>query len=891
MDQAQAYEMRVLTLKRWALPHNILLKKLPREEGYRYGDYVAFQNYHFIDIDKVTSYSFSEAYKLLKEKRDKQNSVVKNRRGKDGLQCRSGEGLDTSVRQSLTLLGRDTEFWSGGGRDELFISLIQLQNHIDMKPGQIEEAICEAFKNCGGRAALYFSLDYCDVVLFTKGIGFSELHECLWNLLFAGRRLVRDSVTIFCYQYDYLLECLGTKPDLRPKQLKAGETLSLAIDLNVLSLEKFKKLCFKLREIGSNCEIFQITGHYDVRILLHDVEAWERINVIESLDKYCRDSGRNGFVSYELVPVSEFSTQNEHLVNSSKKSKKSNSFKTYQQFEALIRDIYEAFLVFGAETTPEQKGQQMRIAELYRSLLVLHMSKLSDEFVLSILPAMTELRHICKKYRDDFDAAVGYEDSERIRHGILKRLSELHGNFFHALTMLVQCTMHSERQWIQAPAFNSTVFDIPPKLLAFYSAITFFAAQELSDNSKFSYSFLIVPDFKNDIYVRSITQQADNYYNSDASGSNKLLLISLDEEIFYNPSDVIEIVCHEVAHHVGGNARCRNFRAEQIFNSVAMYALAASLDCFDGGNALMSQLAKTLGRLLLCEYMEYREDDTRSKYKCFLADIARFLTMRQALNGLFTSPRFKENLQAEFRETLCCADDSSLRMLADAFDDELDTVYFSNLCAGDTNVRRAACDVLSGCVVLKLSLKIYEIFHSLDHQQFEHMVSYFEEMLQAYSEAYADMRMLELLGISSVDAYDKIAERYLHEPDPSDLQKCLRYNAVLLSNVCTDVSGKPRQAMPDGYEGTALGQVTEYILARMADYLSHCRATRIGRPKLKSYQEGISGDNAYLQIGTINSAVEQYQKKMIDLYRKSTNGEIPPGINSGAVYTPSRSPL
>lgn len=856
MCQVPTYEMRVLTLKRWALPHTISLKRLPRTEKNRYGDYIAFHNFHFIDIDEAVSYNFSEAYKLLKAKRDGQNSVLENRQDRDREQIRPGEGLDTSIRQSLTLLGRKTDFWSGTDREELFISLIQLQNIADLKPEKIEEAICGAFKSSGGQVALYFSLDYCDVVLFTKGISFSELHGCLWNLLFAGRRLVRDSVTIFCYQYDYLLKCLNTKKSCMGEKLKAGPTISLAIDLNVLSLDKFNKLRSKLQNIDSRCEIFQITGHYDIRILLHNVTAWDRIRVIESMDDYCRGSAKIGFVNYELVPISEFQDQTELSIPATIAGKKTKSLNL--ELEKVIRKLYQEFLTYGIETSSEQKSQHMRVAELYRSLLILHKSRLSEEFVLSILPAMKEFQQICFNFRNAFRQALNGMEPEKESHDILERLYELHGNFFQALTMMVQCTMHSERQWIQAPAFNSTLFDIPPKLLAFYSAITYFATQELRDDANYTFSFLIVPDFRNDIYVRSITQRSSDYFDV-SSYYDKLLLISFDEETFYEPSDVIKIICHEAAHHVGRAARCRDFRAEQIFNSVAMYILAASLDIFDCEKEVIQKLVEALGRLLLAEYEKVAQSD----FKYFLTDISLFLTMRQALNGLFSSPRFKAELQAELRETLSRVDNSNMCTLARAFDDEVATVYFSNLQVGDANSRRAACDVLSGYIVLKLELKIYEIFHSADSEQYRHMSSYFEDMLQAYSEAYADMRMLELLGINDIDDYDRSAERYLDAPDPSDLQKCLRYNAVLLSKVCTNSSERSRRAMPEGYEDMVIGQVTEYVLDCIVKYLRHCRSERIGNANLKQYLEGISDNNAYQQIETINSALDQYRKEII----------------------------
>ena len=120
----------------------------------------------------------------------------------------------------------------------------------------------------------------------------------------------------------------------------------------------------------------------------------------------------------------------------------------------------------------------------------------STEFILGVIePFFAAYKNLCAypTASDDFREAT-----QRV---------------FHALNTLALCMMHGERRFIQAPAFNANYFDIPPKLFAFYSTVIRRVTDHYQSHStlgcsangaKDAYRFLMVPDYRNNIFVNPI---------------------------------------------------------------------------------------------------------------------------------------------------------------------------------------------------------------------------------------------------------------------------------------------------------------------------------------------------------------------------------------------------
>ena len=159
-----------------------------------------------------------------------------------------------------------------------------------------------------------------------------------------------------------------------------------------------------------------------------------------------------------------------------------------------------------------------------------------------------------------FDEPRADKDYARIRS---EAIIDVMNKFFNHMQSVSTSMLHSERKFIQTDPYQLMYFDIPPKLIAFYTAIANQMVCCLSDDkTNNKYHFLLSPDFKNDIYVDSLTQ------NRDLDNEQNILIIHINDKEIYNISNTIATIAHEIAHHVGQTADLRKKRAKLYVKSL-----------------------------------------------------------------------------------------------------------------------------------------------------------------------------------------------------------------------------------------------------------------------------------------------------------------------------------
>lgn len=151
-------------------------------------------------------------------------------------------------------------------------------------------------------------------------------------------------------------------------------------------------------------------------------------------------------------------------------------------------------------------------------------------------------------------------------------LVDVSNSFYKSILTLDSSIMHSERRFIMSDPYQLSLFDVPPKLIAYYTAVASKMAKSLNVQQDNKYVFLITPDIKKDIYVESITE------NRDIGSEINILVIHINERNIYNVTDTIKILSHEIAHHVGQNSDLRKERAVYFIKCYIALLLKNSLD-------------------------------------------------------------------------------------------------------------------------------------------------------------------------------------------------------------------------------------------------------------------------------------------------------------------------
>lgn len=158
----------------------------------------------------------------------------------------------------------------------------------------------------------------------------------------------------------------------------------------------------------------------------------------------------------------------------------------------------------------------------------------------------------------------------------IKKLAEIlvdvSNYFYKSILTLDSSIMHSERRFIMSDPYQLSLFDVPPKLIAFYTAVASKMVGTLNVEKTNRYVFLITPDIKKDIYVESITG------NCDIRSEINILVIHINESSIYNVTDTIKSLSHEIAHHVGQDSTLRKKRASYFVKCYIALLLKNGLD-------------------------------------------------------------------------------------------------------------------------------------------------------------------------------------------------------------------------------------------------------------------------------------------------------------------------
>ena len=126
-----------------------------------------------------------------------------------------------------------------------------------------------------------------------------------------------------------------------------------------------------------------------------------------------------------------------------------------------------------------------------------------------------------------------------------------------------------------------------------------------------------------------------------------------------------------------------------------------------------------------------------------------------------------------------------------------------------------------------------------------------ENMIQAFSEAYADLRMLELIGDKfTIDDYTDL---FFQVDVDNDFQKILRHDAVL--SVLKPCEDWEKQVTEDLF--------LSYVLEQIQEYLRLCHMKPASSTQVSKILEILKGNNITEQFKCIRKTIWTYREKLI----------------------------
>lgn len=454
-----------------------------------------------------------------------------------------------------------TSFWNDSSEPLLFATLLNLEDteHLSQVVQRIRD------KYAQDKYLIYFTLDYCEAIIFLKCNTFHHCAELVFSLDYGSEQKKQDGTPKIAAKPALLANSLTlyslvngfdfSNSDYQPEE-RFGVYLRIGMSDAEGMLKFFQKLKKQTLE-QSKIQLSEnwILGRYDVGIY-HPEADLRWIILAKQLLKEAspRQESKNAqppwYMSHTfsvLIPPVHSPALQGRIVSHNSDNNELNGRMTeeYTRFRAAYRNACHRL-----DIPPDD----VFLRWLHRA------SAQAVSFWESNV--MTDLG-IClvSQFLDFFAYAQKLWNTEVKTNSQREQAEACFSTFFSNISILVDGMNHSSRQFILTPPFRTIAFEMPPKVMAYYTAVTHRLIEVFNDNSPNEhYGFIISPKFARELDVRSLVPV-------DAAGENEFIAIGVGEEWLYQLQHTTAVLAHEISHFVGKKGRERAFRKTCILKA------------------------------------------------------------------------------------------------------------------------------------------------------------------------------------------------------------------------------------------------------------------------------------------------------------------------------------
>lgn len=408
--------------------------------------------------------------------------------------------------------------------------------------------ICDKVKN-ELSISVYNTFDHCDLVLFCDGekTTLDQYMKIIKNIrnetLILGEEkvsLVHDITTIYGFN------------EKNSMYLPTHYKYNIVLSLSFKSPNYAKKFAELLKNENLNIDFqSEIIGRYDTILFIKNINSTQIYKVLKRINE-----NSNLFFAKKIhLGLDDTSVFKEDV--------KENNLSNLLCFAE--KKFFDA----------AEKLQTRLEIQLFSALREIHLSICS-----MLRRGFAQYYILC--FYESFYSFVDFlvfeldkkskNEKDLINRKISEQIYDMYKTYFSFLNALNAGTLHSDRQFLQIDSYHAMYFDAPPKLIAFYTAMANKMAIELNKNSQNKYTFLITPDFKEDIFVESLTR------DKTLGGERNVLIIHINESSMYDVANTLRIIAHEIAHHIGQDESIRKQRSELYLKAFLANTVWLALD-------------------------------------------------------------------------------------------------------------------------------------------------------------------------------------------------------------------------------------------------------------------------------------------------------------------------
>lgn len=423
-------------------------------------------------------------------------------------------------------------FWDEKTSALFFTTLVNVQ-----LGGDIEVAV-ERIKSIygparNGRYLIYYTLDHSEIIIFYKGDSFQEYAGKVMRLNYAIQpkavNPIMDTITICGF---------GER-----SQYVVSETVDAYLQMDVTD---YVQADAYIRNHGL-LEKRWLLGRNDIAIwlpdttlkMLYDLYATYDASWITTLNLSIQIKPDEKIEKY--LNAKEALTTSGPALNRKKDALNSAINKLEQAYKAICRTM-------GSDSDVVI----IRILYDINALIFdIDNAQLAEDLVIVLLPQIegfvNYIIRVCEM--------IG--DSKELALNVLNALQSCWNAFYLNIAALINNTVHSDRKFIQIPHYEATSFEMPPKMMAYYSMMAYRIASIFNDQMDVCYGIMLSPKLVNELEVEPFALR-------DIGEPHQMISINISEKMMYQPKRTVAILGHEIAHFISKGPRNRELRLLQI---------------------------------------------------------------------------------------------------------------------------------------------------------------------------------------------------------------------------------------------------------------------------------------------------------------------------------------
>lgn len=554
-------DVRKFIFRKWILPKTTaMLSK---------NDDISFGYYDFFRAEKVKVTENENPLEMVSNKKEdtaldrtcQEILVFTNIADKDTVHAYQEEQLES--------------FWNDT-KGVIYISLLHLKDNVNLetifKSIKFQSKVKAMEKHEKNNSEFYssicyFTFDYSDIIICTKNLSLTKLAKWMFDLNRDKENGIRDSFSIFNISRDIvktifdIFDQIKVDPKITYKEIekrflekKFNDVITLkeyffndrfSASFN-LGIQDYTVLNNLQEDLGNKVKLYKLLGRQDVTFYNENANIFWLLYAQYCVEKYSTVSKQSGRSVDDVILTCETFIRIGHNDDKSNNDVNNKSKESSDKESKNVPDYYNAAKGILSEKITKFLNKIEKndiLYNLYKKPLIT-----MEESTLGLLKnGFANDFVICY-----FESFCNFLDYIKERH--TKDLSKCFNEYFDNFNALVHSTMHNERQFIQSPSFNAVFYDVPPKLMGYYTALTHSIVNIAKSGNKIIYSFVLRPGFWRDTGIKQ-------YSLTEEPPTDRLLSVYVNEETLYHPTHFIKILCHEIAHYVdNGYNRKRGVR-------------------------------------------------------------------------------------------------------------------------------------------------------------------------------------------------------------------------------------------------------------------------------------------------------------------------------------------